>query len=82
MHPPCAIPSYRAPTTVSDALPYLTAGCRPPPPLPDAVQMQGKDLKVCMAEKPTECESFRYALFQCRKGQVDARTRIQGNKGY
>ena len=44
--------------------------------------MQGKDLKVCMAEKPTECESFRFALFQCRKGQVDARTRIQGNKGY
>ncbi len=29
-----------------------------------------------------ECETFRYALFQCRKGQVDARTRIQGNKGY
>lgn len=35
-----------------------------------------------MAEKPPECETFRYALFQCRKGQLDARTRIQGNKGY
>ncbi|GLC39599.1 hypothetical protein PLESTB_000808600 [Pleodorina starrii] len=39
-------------------------------------------LKECMAEKAPECEQYRYALFQCRRGQVDARSRIQGNKGY
>lgn len=41
-----------------------------------------KTLKDCMAEHAPECEQFRYALFTCRKGQVDARTRIQGNKGF
>ena len=46
------------------------------------MQVEKKDLKTCMAEEPIECEQFRYALFQCRKGQMDARTRIQGNKGY
>jgi hypothetical protein len=30
-----------------------------------------------MAERAPECETFRYSLFQCRRGQVDARTRIQ-----
>lgn len=45
-------------------------------------KVEKKDLQTCMAEKPSECETFRYALFQCRKGQLDARTRIQGNKGY
>jgi ferredoxin len=43
-------------------------------------QEEHKSLKECMASKPEECEQFRYALFHCRKGQVDARTRIQGNK--
>jgi hypothetical protein len=33
-----------------------------------------------MAEHAPECESYRYALFHCRRGQMDARTRIQGNK--
>ncbi len=46
------------------------------------VQSRKKDWKDCMAEKPDECESLRYALFHCRRGQIDTRTRIQGNKGY
>lgn len=33
-----------------------------------------------MAARPPECETYRYALFHCRRGQMDARTRIQGNK--
>jgi hypothetical protein len=33
-----------------------------------------------MAEHAPACESYRYALFHCRRGQMDARTRIQGNK--
>ncbi|KAI8476225.1 MAG: cytochrome c oxidase assembly protein PET191 [Monoraphidium minutum] len=43
---------------------------------------QHKSVTECSAAKPEECESLRYALFACRRGQVDARTRIQGNKGY
>ena len=46
------------------------------------VQVEKRDLKQCMKEQPPECETYRFALFACRKGQVDARTRIQGNKGY
>lgn len=48
----------------------------------DCMAVENKDVKECMKERPSECEQFRFALFQCRKGQVDARTRIQGNKGY
>mmetsp|Transcript_5053 Transcript_5053/g.11981 ORF Transcript_5053/g.11981 Transcript_5053/m.11981 type:complete len:106 (-) Transcript_5053:544-861(-) len=48
----------------------------------DCMKVEHKSLKECMASRPEECEQFRYALFHCRKGQVDARTRIQGNKGY
>lgn len=51
-------------------------------PCTHATQDEKRELKECMEERPPECESFRYALFQCRKGQMDARTRIQGNKGY
>lgn len=35
----------------------------------------------CTEKCPTECQPLRYALFACKRGQVDARTRIQGNKG-
>lgn len=44
------------------------------------VQVRKGELKDCMAEQPEECEQYRYALFHCRRGQLDARTRIQGNK--
>lgn len=45
-------------------------------------QVEKRGLKECMSEKPPECETFRFALFECRKSQVDARTRLKGNKGY
>jgi hypothetical protein len=44
------------------------------------MQEHKKPIKECMAEHPAECEPYRYALFHCRRGQMDARTRIQGNK--
>ena len=50
-----------------------------PPPL---FQEQHRSVTDCATTKPEECEALRYALFACRRGQVDARTRIQGNKGY
>ncbi|PNW89091.1 hypothetical protein CHLRE_01g069107v5 [Chlamydomonas reinhardtii] len=48
----------------------------------ECMAVQKRDLKDCMADKAPECETYRYALYQCRRGQVDARSRIQGNKGY
>lgn len=41
-----------------------------------------KTLKECIETRPEECEGLRYALFACKRGQLDARSRIQGNKGY
>ncbi|KAJ9521799.1 hypothetical protein QJQ45_024660, partial [Haematococcus lacustris] len=46
----------------------------------DFLQSGKHELRECMAQKAPECESFRYALFHCKRGQMDARTRIQGNK--
>jgi cytochrome c oxidase assembly factor 5 len=37
---------------------------------------------ACAERLPEECAPLRYALFSCKRGQMDARTRIQGNKGY
>ncbi|KAL6748219.1 cytochrome c oxidase assembly protein [Haematococcus lacustris] len=48
----------------------------------ECVKSGKHELRECMAQKAPECESFRYALFHCKRGQMDARTRIQGNKGY
>ncbi|KAF8056478.1 digeranylgeranylglyceryl phosphate synthase [Scenedesmus sp. PABB004] len=42
----------------------------------------GKTVTQCAERLPEECNSLRYALFACKRGQMDARTRIQGNKGY
>lgn len=39
-------------------------------------------MNTCAAQNPEECDALRYALFACKRGQVDARSRIQGNKGY
>lgn len=50
--------------------------------IPYTLQEQNKSATDCAATRPEECESLRYALFACRRGQVDARSRIQGNKGY
>lgn len=62
-------------------MPPSSCACRTAAPRATrALQVEKKDLKECMKARPYECEQFRYALFHCRKGQVDARTRIQGNK--
>lgn len=45
-------------------------------------QVDKKGFTACSEQRPEECEALRYALFACRRGQVDARSRIQGNKGY
>jgi cytochrome c oxidase assembly factor 5 len=45
-------------------------------------QDERRSVVECADTKPEECESLRYALFACKRGQVDARSRIQGNKGY
>ena len=66
--PPCRVGTCRS---ASHAF-FLACCC----------QVQHKEHKECMKERPEECEQFRYALFQCKRGQVDARTRIQGNKAY
>lgn len=50
--------------------------------MPPRPQEQHKGVNECAAERPEACEALRYALFACRRGQVDARSRIQGNKGY
>lgn len=52
--------------------------------LPDprvSSQKQHRSIKDC-AKHCEECEGLRFALFQCKRGQLDARTRIPGNKGY
>ena len=44
-------------------------------------QVDKRSIKEC-AKEVEECEGLRYSLFVCRRGQLDARTRIAGNKGY
>jgi cytochrome c oxidase assembly factor 5 len=37
----------------------------------------------CMKkDKAEECNALRYTYGECKRGQVNMRTRIQGNKGY
>jgi cytochrome c oxidase assembly factor 5 len=45
-------------------------------------QERKKTVTECAEELPEQCNSLRYALFACKRGQMDARSRIQGNKGY
>ena len=35
---------------------------------------------VC-AREAKECEGFRYSFFKCKRGQLDARSRITGSPG-
>ncbi len=43
----------------------------------------GKDLKECVkAEKiDPECAEYRTAYFECKRGALDMRNRIRGQKG-
>lgn len=42
---------------------------------------EGKPVKEC-AQIVEECQGLRTSFFQCKKGQADPRSRIQGQKGY
>ena len=44
-------------------------------------QVEKRSIKDC-AKEIQSCEALRYSLYACRRGQLDARTRIAGNKGY
>lgn len=43
------------------------------------MQVHHKDVKVC-AQEVDECSHMRVAYYNCKRGQLDARTRIAGNK--
>lgn len=45
------------------------------------IQIEKKDIKVC-AKEAEECATLRAAYAACKRGQLDPRTRIRGNKGY
>ena len=42
-------------------------------------QKEGKDIRVC-AKEVEACAGLRAAYFQCKRGQIDARNRIVGNR--
>ena len=44
-------------------------------------EVEKKDIKVC-AKEAEECAGLRAAYAACKRGQLDPRTRIRGNKGY
>ncbi|KAL0538532.1 hypothetical protein IC582_022679 [Cucumis melo] len=52
----------------------------------DCVKVQNRTYRECAGEKspciPSECVGLRETYFNCKRGQVDMRARIRGNKGY
>lgn len=52
----------------------------------ECIKIQKKGYKECIGEHPpnvaAECVGLRETYFRCKRGQVDMRTRIRGNKGY
>ncbi|KAK9820435.1 hypothetical protein WJX72_010335 [[Myrmecia] bisecta] len=46
----------------------------------DCFKKEHKDIKRC-AREAEECSGLRFAYFKCKRGQIDPRSRIQGNKG-
>lgn len=44
-------------------------------------QQEGKPIKQCALEVK-ECNGLRNSYAACKRGQVDARSRLRGNKGY
>lgn len=63
-------------------LPLLVALTLTPKAMPVLRQERKKTVTACAEELPEACNALRYALFACKRGQMDARSRIQGNKGY
>ncbi|CAN6198573.1 unnamed protein product, partial [Urochloa humidicola] len=52
----------------------------------ECVKVQKRPYKECAGEKvpniTSECVGLRETYFNCKRGQVDMRARIRGNKGY
>jgi len=50
------------------------------------VKEEGKPMVECAKAEDSsiseECKGVRYTYFQCKRGMVDMRSRIRGNKGY
>nr|ABR17270.1 unknown [Picea sitchensis] len=50
------------------------------------VKEEKRSYRDCAGEKgpsiPSECAGLRETYFNCKRGQLDMRTRIRGNKGY
>ncbi|CAA7406796.1 unnamed protein product [Spirodela intermedia] len=50
------------------------------------VKEQKRSYRECAGEKvpliTSECVGLRETYFNCKRGQVDMRARIRGNKGY
>ena len=42
---------------------------------------EGKPIKEC-AREVKQCEGLRNAYSACKRGQLDARSRLRGNRGY
>lgn len=47
----------------------------------DCFAVENKDVQVC-AREVEDCSALRQAYASCKRGQLDPRTRIKGNKGY
>lgn len=52
----------------------------------DCVTVQNRPFRECVGEKSpcisSECVGLRETYYNCKRGQVDMRARIRGNKGY
>ncbi|XP_050365777.1 uncharacterized protein LOC126784358 [Argentina anserina] len=52
----------------------------------DCVKVEKRPVRECAGEKSpsisSECIGLRETYFNCKRGQVDMRNRIRGNKGY
>jgi hypothetical protein len=64
------------------ATPSYLLCCPASHPPAHAPQERKKTVTQCAEERPEQCDALRYAVFACKRGQMDARSRIQGNKGY
>lgn len=48
---------------------------------PLARAQEGKPIREC-AKEVKACEGLRNSYSACKRGQLDARSRLRGNKGY
>ncbi|KAH7351601.1 hypothetical protein KP509_19G005300 [Ceratopteris richardii] len=52
----------------------------------NCMKIEKKSFRECAKESspaiPQECIGLRDTYFQCKRNQVDMRSRIRGNKGY